>query len=84
MQGPHTMALGKTRTFVFLEIGILRSLLRVNFPNLRFEDIFPNSRKDFTKEKILGRKFFCPAEDFFYLKFFTKILNFFPKLFVFG
>ena len=63
----YYMVFGKTRTFLFLEIGILWSSLRIKFSNLRFEDFHfcPNIRKHSTNKKVFGRKFFCSAEDFF-------------------
>ena len=55
------MVFEKTRTFVFLEIGILWSSLRIKFPNLRFEDylFFFNIRKYGPKIFLYGQRCFC-------------------------
>ena len=64
------MDFGKTRTFVFREIGILWSSLRITFPKLRFKD-FPvkNIRKYFTNKKMFGRNFFARPKNFLFGNF---------------
>ena len=73
------MVFGKTRTFVFREIGMLWSSLQIKFPNLRFEDfyflrIFVNiSRtKKFSAENVFVRpKIFLFGTNIFCLYYFN-------------
>ena len=78
------MVFGKTRMFVFLEIGIIWSSLRIKCPNLRFK-YFHFFRilisKYFKNNEISGRKIFCPAEDCFLFGNFYENLEFFSKNF---
>ena len=77
--------------FGFREIGIAWSLLRVNFPNLRFEDfhffgIFVNILR---MKKSSAENFFARPRIFFIRKFFedfgffSEIFCVRPKIFLF-
>ena len=73
--GPHTMVFGKTRMFVFLEIGIIWSSLRIKCPNLRFKYFhffWILISKYFKNNEISGWKILCPAEDCFLFGNFSK------------
>ena len=75
----YYMNFGKTRMFGFREIGIAWSLLRVNFPNLRFEDfhffgIFVNILR---MKKSSAENFFVRPRIFFIRKFLRRFWIFF-------
>ena len=73
-QGPHTMAYGKTRTFVFREswhnmVFVTNQVSESSFRRFLF---FPNIRNGFTSKKIFGRRFFLFGNFYLDFEFFSE------------